>query len=606
MPLRLRQTEALAASLERWNHGVSKQLIQLPTGLGKTVVAASMAEHHGITGRILFLLHREELAEQTIRAFRKWNPSYTVGLEMGSSRSDINDRVVVASVPTIGREGSRRIENICGTADVPFELCITDEAHHSVATTYKNVFRRLGLLTEPGTNGQRRLENGARPDGRRFPLLVGITATPQRGDGKAMAEVYDEVVFQYPMRRAIEEGWLAELRGFKVKTSTTLDAVRMTAGDFNSSDLTLAVNTRQRNALVVRAWVDHAYPRQTIGFSVDVQHAKDLAAEFQRNSIPAEAIWADDERRADKLARHKRGELKVLFNCGILTEGYDDWRVQCIIMARPTSSQLLFVQMIGRGTRIPEGVDNLIDARRAGQKLAKSDCVVLDVVDCTRRNSLVTLSSIFGMNVEMDLQGQSAVKAVAKIEQMAEKNPNVDFSKVININDLDSVVEHVDLFEYKVPNEIRSFSLLSWHTALDGSYTVNLLNNEKISITTDLLGKMTVRGTVQGVRFVEHGFDDLQQAVQFAEMKISTHGKAYIDAMKQQAAKWDSFVHRKRGGTTEEAVKNVYGADHDEPAASPAIAFLVRAFGNKPLPPNLTKGQAKHLISQYISGTMRS
>jgi ATP-dependent helicase IRC3 len=607
VPLRKRQVEALDASLEKWKQGVHRQLIQLPTGGGKTVVAANMPTHHGIDGRILFMVHREELVDQTVRAFQKWNPGWQVGVEMAQRYSTPSDRVVVASVPTIGRSESKRLDRLC-TEGEPFELVQCDEAHHAVADSYKNVFRRLGLLPEPGREDLRRLGNGTGTDTRRYPLLVGITATPNRGDGKAMAEVFDEIVYQFSMRDAIQEGWLVDLMGYKVRTDTNLTKVKITAGDYNLSALANAINTPQRNAMVVKAWIDHAWPRQTIGFAADVQHAKDLARAFQQNSIPAEAIWADDPQRADKLRKHRNKELNVLMNCGILTEGYDDWRVEAIIMARPTSSQLLFVQMVGRGARLPEGIDNLIEASQQGIVLLKKDCLVLDVVDVTRRNSLVTLSSIFGMNAEMDLKGKSVVKTIRRMEQLEQENPHTDFSQVVNVNDLETIVEKVDLFEFKLSDEIKQASTMSWHKALDGSYVLHLFNNEKITVIQDLLGKYTTHGVVKGFTFVEHGFDNLQAAIQFADMKLSTYGREYIAAMKKHVAGWSKFIHT-NAGAAKDVTKSAkgFGEDHHEPATTQQRSMLQRFYGaQRAFPAALTKGEAQKLISEHIKKSMRA
>ena len=184
---------------------------------------------------------------------------------------------------------------------------------------------------------------------------------PQRGDGRALAEIFEKITYSYGIRPAIEDGWLVDVKGFRVNTNINLDNVRVSKGDFEQGELEDTVNNPERNSRVVKSWLDKGEDRQTIVFTVGIQHAQDLAKEFQRHGVAAEAIWGNDPERALKLEAHRDGRITVLTNCGVLTEGYDDWRVGCILLARPTKSGMLFAQMIGRGTRLQEGTGNLKD-----------------------------------------------------------------------------------------------------------------------------------------------------------------------------------------------------------------------------------------------------
>ena len=157
------------------------------------------------------------------------------------------------------------------------------------------------------------------------------------------------------IRQGIETGYLVDLIGIRVGTKTDLDNVHSRAGDFAEDELADAVNNPERNALIVKEWYKHAYGRKTVAFTVDIQHALDLAAAFQAHGVQAQAVWGNDPLRADKLARHRNGGLELLCNCAVLTEGYDDPTIRCILLAKPTKSALLFTQMIGRGTRLDEG-----------------------------------------------------------------------------------------------------------------------------------------------------------------------------------------------------------------------------------------------------------
>ena len=130
-------------------------------------------------------------------------------------------------------------------------------------------------------------------------------------------------------------------------------------------------------------------PRQTVVFCVTIQHAKDLAEAFRSEGVRAECVWGTDPDRSPKLWKHKKGEITVLTNCGVLTEGYDDWQISCIVLARPTKSELLFTQMIGRGTRKEKNITDLFYARNQNQPIKKPNCIVIDVVDNSRKHRLV-------------------------------------------------------------------------------------------------------------------------------------------------------------------------------------------------------------------------
>src|ERR1035437_4810916 len=225
MQLRPYQTEALKASKEEFGLGTNRQLLTLPTGMGKTVVFAKIAEHHGITKRSLVLVHRDELATQAADKIGKWNPTYKIGVEMGGSYAADNARVVVGGVQTLGRAGDNR--RLAALKPDDFGLIICDEAHHSTASTYQNVFRHFRLLGETP---------------RKDILLFGCTATPKRGDGEGLSSTYDKIIYDYSMLQGIKDGWLVNMRGFRLRTHACLDDVHTVAGDFNQSELAKTIN----------------------------------------------------------------------------------------------------------------------------------------------------------------------------------------------------------------------------------------------------------------------------------------------------------------------------------------------------------------------------
>lgn len=546
--------------------GVYRQLISMATGTGKTVVFSKLIEKlkHRLPGQQLILAHREELIDQAVDKMRAINPTLRIDREKAEHHADpsVAD-CIVASVATLGRAGTKRLDKYNWER---FDKYVTDEAHHSVANSYLNIYEAAGLLRE---------------DNRR--LLLGVTATPQRGDGKALAQIYQKISFVYSMRQAIEEGWLVDVRGVRVTTNTSLDGVKTVGGDFAQDMLADAVNNPQRNQLVVKAWLDKGENRQTVGFTVDIKHAQDLAAMFKHYGVKAEAVWGDDPERAEKLARHKNGDITVLLNCGVLTEGYDDWRISCILLARPTKSSVLFTQMVGRGTRLQDNTGNLIelldgyDSVNWGGKPLKKDCIVIDVVDASSRHSLITLPTLMGMSAAFDLDGGSLVKAIQKIEEQQKLHPKADLSKLLSLDKLQTFTENVNLFDFKFPAEVESNSEMSWHSAADGGFVLLLPDKEQIKIKQNLLDKWEITGTIHGKRYKGER-ESIEQAFNAGDDLLRNQAGDLIKLLKREA-KW-----------------------HDDPPTPAQLNLLRKFYKGKPLPDDLSKGQASKLISSFLAG----
>ena len=316
--------------------GINRQLIKYATGLGKTPLFSALPDQLNLRGRMLVIDHREELTNQALDKLKKWNLGRTVGVEMGDRRS-AGEQIIVAGVATIGRKGSPRLTQF-NAAD--FDIVVVDEAHHATAQSYRTIFEHFRVFED------------------KHRLLLGVTATPNRADGIGLGKIFQEIVDDKDILYGINNGWLADVRGIRIRTGVNLNRVHNRAGDFDLAELGSTVNTPARNQLIVRSWIEYAQGRPTVMFTVDVQHAKDLAAAFRLYGIAAEAIWGGDPDRPLKLSCHQEGTLKVLANCQLLTEGYDDWRVSCVGVARPTQSEGLYMQIVGRGTRIPGDLEN--------------------------------------------------------------------------------------------------------------------------------------------------------------------------------------------------------------------------------------------------------
>jgi superfamily II DNA or RNA helicase len=242
-----------------------------------------------------------------------------------------------------------------------FQLIIIDEIHHYCAKSYLKVVRHFTPK-----------------------LLTGWTATPKRFDGLSLSNLVDKIVFEYNIQSGITDGFLSPIEAYQIKTQSDISRVKRTAGDFNQSQLSEAVDSELRNNLIVQKYKQYVPGRQAIAYCVDIDHAYNLRAEFRKNGINCETVVSDINRcpnRTELVKAFRKGEITVITNVEILTEGFDYNDIGSIIMARPTQSETLYVQCLGRGTRIksPEFV----------AKNGSDVCVVLDFVDNTGKLSLI-------------------------------------------------------------------------------------------------------------------------------------------------------------------------------------------------------------------------
>jgi ATP-dependent helicase IRC3 len=501
--LRDYQIDCLGRSLVSYQGGMNRQLAVLATGLGKTAIAANLRSHHGFHKKLIFAVHMETLAVQAATAMQRWNPSLRVGVEMAGSWVDMDGLyppdVIVASVPTLGRKGSDRIKRF---DPFDFDCVIQDEAHIGVSDSFKRVYDHFGLL-EPN------------PDGL---LFLGITATPNRSDGKGLRELFDVIVFDMGIQKGIADGWLCDLVGYRVDGKAKLDGIKTRMGDFAQDELEKSVNTPDRNAIIVKEWYKVAYGKRTLAFTVDVQHALDLAAAFTAHGEQAEAVWGDDPQRHEKIRRHKIGEYKVLCNCNVLAIGYDDPEIQCIISAAPTKSELRYVQQIGRGTRICDG---------------KQNCVVIDVVDNCKKHSLTTISTLLGLPKDLDLKGESYSKAKQKLDRMAAEFPTANIQDIKSLDQLKSIAENISLFQVNYPPEIARLSELAWRKATDGYMLA--VGRDLVQVAQDLRGDWAVKGRV-GEAVADLTAQNLPGAFNLADRFILDHGG--VKPLLDREARW--------------------------------------------------------------------
>ncbi len=328
MTLKLRpyQSSAIAdvlAALDR------SPILVLPTGAGKTVCAVEVVKRHG--GHCLWLAHRMELIEQA--ATRLEAHGLNVGIIKAGYPAAPLMRVQVASVQTLVRRDPP-----------PADLIIIDECHHAAAQSYRTI-----LDAYPGVP------------------LVGLTATPFRLDGRGLGDLYGDLVIAATPAELCDQGYLHAPKVW-ASHSPDLRGVKVTAGDYNLRALAERVNTSKLVGDIVETWQKRAAGRRTVAFAVDIEHSRAIVDAFQMTGVPAEHLDGRTPlvNRESILRRLRSGETQVVSNCMVLTEGWDLPALECAIVARPTASLNLHLQMIGRIMRASEGKAGAVVLDHAG------------------------------------------------------------------------------------------------------------------------------------------------------------------------------------------------------------------------------------------------
>ncbi|MFA5161533.1 MAG: DEAD/DEAH box helicase [Elusimicrobiales bacterium] len=320
-----------------------------PTGAGKSVMLASvvgkLAERDG--ARACVLAHRDEITAQNMDKFRRVNPEMAVSV-VDSRGKSWSGNAVFAMAQTLVRE--RNLEQL-----PPLDLLVIDEAHHARAESYLRIIEAAK---------------------RRNPELMvyGVTATPNRGDGKSLRDIFDNCADQITLSELIASGQLVRPRTFVIDIGVQdgLKHVRRLADDYDMAEVEAIMDHTPLTEAVVRHWREKAGDRRTVVFCSTVAHATHVAGAFVAAGVKAEFITGEtsDNDRAQIFHRLDTGETQVLVNVAVATEGWDCPPVSCVVLLRPCSHKSVMIQMIGRGLR------KLEPDRYPG--LVKTDCVVLD------------------------------------------------------------------------------------------------------------------------------------------------------------------------------------------------------------------------------------
>ena len=390
----------------------SRSVVVLATGLGKTVVAANF----DFGGRVLWLSHRDELVRQPEKYFK--DSGLTYGIEKAEQHSNGED-IVSASIQSISRD------NRLSTFDPnEFSMIICDEAHHAAAPTYRKVL-----------------------DYFHPKKLIGLTATPKRGDGARLSDVFDDICFVKDLKWGIQNGYLSPIRCMRVQANFDMDNIKKTAGDFTLSDMEKEMEDSDDHLVVAKAYLETCIPenRQTLIYCPTIKVCETVfktirfnLPEEERGTVQMLSDKTDHEERTKILSDYKEGKVHCIVNCMILTEGTDLPETSAIINNRPTANDTLYQQIVGRGTRIAED---------------KEYCLIIDIVgENTRAKSICTAPTLFGVDPDLvpekvirSLEDRDLLEACEEItEEHARKVKNVHLVKeMIDI----FTQERVDIIE---------------------------------------------------------------------------------------------------------------------------------------------------------------
>ena len=493
-PLALRpyQREAIAAVIAARKSGLRRLLVCLPTGAGKTVIFSQLARL--AKKSVLVLAHREELLSQAREKIeRAIEGAALVAIEQGNKRAPADAKVLVCSIRSLHAE---RLEQVLAGRDIG--LVIYDECHHAAAEDNLRVLRRLGAF-DPAWTG----------------TLLGFTATTSRGDGKGLDSIFDQIVYTRTLPDLIDAGYLVKLRGYRIATSADLTSLSREGLDFRDEELSEAVDIEERNALVARSIQELARDRRTIAFCVTVNHARNLCKSLNSLGVSAGivhgAMPADVRRKA--LADFREGRTQAITNVGVLTEGFDDPGVSCIAMARPTRSEGLYAQCVGRGTRLFAG---------------KTSCLILDFVDLSALD-LCTLPSLFGMPKDLDLEGRDASEAQRAWQQLAFDHPGFEVEAgAITLSEIQDRAARFDPLTLRIDAGVRAISGNAWASL--GRHGL-LLHFEKKPgrIVEVLVSSVGARGKKWQVHMdgaLIERFSTLEEAVQAVDYEVGRLGRA--------------------------------------------------------------------------------
>jgi superfamily II DNA or RNA helicase len=523
------QTEALDAIREAYRRRVLAQLLAMATGTGKTSIFALLVKEmidSGQARNAIVIAHRDALITQAAERIATVVPWSKIGIIKGQVKQ-WNAQVAVASVQTLARKSNM-------PRCPKYDLVIVDEAHRAASRSHRAV-----------------IEQARHPE----TLLCGFTATPNRSDGIGLSKVFDEIVYEYPLLQAIEDGWLAQVVSYEVGLACDLSKLEMKREDgeldVNLDQLEEVMTAANWYQFVAEEWGRRASDRLTIAFTPRVKMAYRFAEYMRGLGVNAAAMDGSVDQALQRRMRErfKRGEIQMLVACDLLTEGVDLPPTNCVLVARPTKSFTILSQMIGRGTR-------------KSDETGKTDCIVL-YVRGVGAFDFCTPASLIGVREVRD--GETLQKA--KQRELQEDQERASQEEIPEMVQGQVVSRKVDLFNGRQPNK----SLFNWQAHPEQRRSSLLVAGHRIEVW---------RESADG----PYIYADMAWRSRFAGQT------------------WDR--NEAKAACEAEARRLIYGEWANDPATEKQIKLMVK---NKiQFRPHVTKGEAKELLQPIFDRIERA
>lgn len=472
-----------------------KGIISFPTGTGKTIVMSGLAKEE--TERILIVVMSTELREQTLDKLKfVCGENVDVGSVQGKL-NECNNQIIVATRQSLTHSKSSRLKDITTSGD--FKYIIFDECHVAVEQIQK-------IIDSIGQNS----------------IIVGVTATPYN---EKMTKVFDNIIYEMTLLKAIKSGYLVEPKAKKVYTNTDISNVKTIGGEFVQKHLEEALNNDERNNIIVKSYLEYAQDRKhTIVFASGIEHANAITQCFQDNGIDAKSIDStiDSKERSQTLEDFKNGKFPVLVNVSILTTGFDMVELDCVIMARSTKSRILYMQCLGRVLRLAEGKENAL---------------VIDIADIVNKFSLVNIDSIFNITFKDDETLTEAEERIKKADKEEKEQLRLEQEKreKEELERLRLEAEEIDLFNSNIKN-VYEYSNLDWFEWYYNNNLYFILSlNDKIDMVLTKDNDEFIVYKYEDKQLKEHERNEnLKEIVDNIDNMAYTYGSSFIN----KNAKW--------------------------------------------------------------------
>lgn len=485
MELRPYQQQAKDAIFSEWE-SKDKTLLVLPTGCGKTIVFAKVAEECVSNGdRVLILAHRGELLDQASDKIQK-----ACGLMCATEKAEQTSigswfRIVVGSVQTLMRE--KRLKRFSPNY---FNKIIIDEAHHALSDSYQNVLNYFSSAK-----------------------ILGVTATPDRGDKKNLGQYFESLAYEYTLPQAIKEGYLSPIKALTLPLQLDLNGVAMQSGDFKASDLDTALDPYLYS--IADEMVQYCSSRKTVVFLPLVKTSQKFRDILNSKGFKTAEVNGDSTNRKEILSDFDEGKYNVLCNSMLLTEGWDCPSVDCVIVLRPTKVRSLYSQMVGRGTRLCEGKKELLlldflwntdrlDLCRPAHLICENEDVANKMTEKLTKDAGCPIDiTEVEESATKDVIAQREESLAKQLEEMKKRKKKLvdplQFEMSISAEDLSSYVPSFG-WECSPPTEKQKRTLEKLGICPD-----EITNAGKANLILDKLSKRRIGGltTPKQIRFLE-------------------------------------------------------------------------------------------------------